>query len=73
MPIRLTSEQLDAILLAAKPLTPDRRQAFITQVADALQHVPVVGPGVLHRTIAAAQRQHFDPPNLVGGTIRWSR
>jgi hypothetical protein len=35
----------------------------------------VIGPGVLHRAIVAAQRQHFDPPNYLGGsgTPRWSR
>jgi len=27
-----------------------------------LQYVPVIGPGVLHRAIVDAQRQHFDPP-----------
>jgi hypothetical protein len=60
--IRLTSEQLDAVQRAAQPLSPDRRQAFIAQVTAALQDVPVIGPGNLHRAIVAAQREHFDPP-----------
>jgi hypothetical protein len=75
MPIRLTNEQLDAVLRAAAPLAPDRRQAFIAQVTTALQSVPVVGPGNLHRVIAETQREHFDPPRFADAlsTPRWSR
>jgi len=64
MPIRLTGEQLDAVLRAAGPLAPDRRQAFIDQVTTALQNVSEIGPGILHRVIVAAQHEHFDPPRF---------
>jgi hypothetical protein len=75
MAIRLTSEQLDAVQRAAAPLAPDRRQAFIDQVTAALQGMPEIGPGNLHRVIADAQREHFDPPRFADGlsTPRWSR
>jgi hypothetical protein len=64
MPIHLTSDQLDAVQRAAAPLARERRQAFIDQVTTALQDVPVIGPGNLHRAIAEVQRQHFDPPRF---------
>ena len=62
----LTDEHLAAIRYAAAPLAPDRRQAFVAQVTAALELVPELGPGVLHRVIAAAQRSHFDPPSING-------
>jgi hypothetical protein len=60
----LSDQQLDQILTACAPLAPDRRQGFIEQVIAALQTVPVIGDGVLHRVIVEAQRQHFDPPRF---------
>jgi hypothetical protein len=50
-------------------------EAFIHQVAETLQSVPVIGPGVLHRVIADAQRQHFEPPRFATALSapRWSR
>ena len=65
----LTTEQLDAIRIAAAPLARDRQQAFITQVTDTLQHVPEIGPGILHRAIVEAQRAHFDPPLFDGAYV----
>jgi hypothetical protein len=60
----LTDEQRDAIERAAAPLARDRRDAFIEQVTAALQGVPELGPGVVYRAIATAQRAHFDPPKF---------
>ena len=62
----LTDEHLAAIRYAAAPLAPDRRQAFVDQVTAALELVTQLGPGVLHRVIAAAQRSLFDPPSING-------
>ena len=57
----LTSEDLAAaVLRAAAPLAPERRQPFIADVIAALQGVP----GAVHRAIIAAQHQHFDPPRF---------
>lgn len=64
MPIRLTSEEHAAVLLVAAPLARPDRQPFIDAVTAALADVPVIGPGVLHRAIVAAQRAHFDPPKF---------
>jgi hypothetical protein len=60
----LTSEQIDSVLRAAAPLAADRRQAFVDDVTTALQTVPVLGPGVIHRVIVDAQRAHFEPPKF---------
>jgi hypothetical protein len=60
----LTSEELAAVLLAAAPLAPERRQAFVDQVTAALRDVPVIGPGVVYRAIAATQHLHFDAPRF---------
>ncbi|MFL5038099.1 MAG: hypothetical protein ACJ8EC_24165 [Microvirga sp.] len=61
----LTSEDLAAaVLRAAAPLAPERRQPFIADVIAALQGVPEIGPGAVHRAIVAAQHQHFDPPRF---------
>jgi hypothetical protein len=61
----LTSEDLAAaVLRAAAPLAPERRQPFIDQVITTLQAAPELGPGVIYRAIAATQHQHFDPPRF---------
>jgi hypothetical protein len=65
MPSSFSSEDhLAAVLRAADPLAPDRRQPFIADVIAALQGVAVIGPGTVHRAIVAAQHQHFDPPRF---------
>jgi hypothetical protein len=56
--------QLDAVLAAAHPLPPDRRSAFLAEVARTLASERVIGDGLLHRVIAHVQRQYFDPPLL---------
>jgi len=62
-PIRLTDSELDSIMSAAQPLAVERRDAFLQQTG-ALQRCGDIGPGVVHRICAEAQRQHFDPPDL---------
>jgi hypothetical protein len=34
------------------------------QIASTLSSCAEIGPGAVHRAIAAAMREHFDPPNL---------
>jgi hypothetical protein len=50
-------------MAAAAPLSPNSRAAFLRTIAANLC-MPVIGPGVLHRAIVAAQREHFDPPKF---------
>ena len=66
-PIRLSDSELDAVMSAARPLAVERRDAFLQQVAGALQRCGELGPGVVHRICAEAQRAHFDPPDLSAG------
>ena len=67
-PLRLSDNELDAIMAAARPIAPDRRDAFVQEVANSLARCGELGPGVVHRVVAQAQRQHFDPPDLAVGT-----
>jgi hypothetical protein len=61
-PIRLTDEELSAIMLACQPLAPEARDGFVRAVAASLQSCPEIGPGTVYRAIEQAQRAHFDPP-----------
>jgi hypothetical protein len=58
----LTPAELDLINYAALPLERRQRDAFMTAVLAALEGVPELGPGVVHRVIRATQRQFWDPP-----------
>jgi hypothetical protein len=60
----LTDQQMDAVLAAAHPLPPDRRSAFLEEVALALSRASVIGDGITHRIIMEAQRRFFDPPSF---------
>jgi hypothetical protein len=63
-PIRLSDAELDAVFAAARPLTVDRRDGFLQEVADALATCSEIGPGTVHRICAVTQRKFFDPPDL---------
>jgi len=73
--ISLSDDEFAAVMAAAQPIAPDRRDAFLQQVAHALEGCRDIGPGVVHRVVAEAQRAHFDAPNLSrsAGSSRWSR
>jgi hypothetical protein len=71
-PIKLTDAELDAVMAAARPLAPHQRDAFLQRVAELLRTCGEVGPGSVHRAIAEAQREHFDPPVLERSGI-WSK
>jgi hypothetical protein len=66
-PLRLTDAELDAVMTAAQPIAPDRRDAFVQEVANLLASCVEVGPGTVHRAIALAQREFFNPPDLSVG------
>jgi len=62
-PIRLSDDEVAAILQAAKPIPRDRRRAFLVAVADQLAALGELrGPGTAHRAIVAAAHAYFDPP-----------
>ncbi len=60
--LKLTDEQMSALLNAAKPLMPDDRPAFLEAVARELQNQPTIGDGVVHRAIVETQKRFRDPP-----------
>jgi hypothetical protein len=66
-PIRLTDAELEAVMAAARSIAVNRRDAFLQQVASALQSCGEVGPGVVYRAVAEVQRTHFDPPDFYHG------
>jgi hypothetical protein len=55
-PIRLTDDELSAVLAAARPLDVAVRDAFLQGVAEALAGHAVLGPGMVARVCAEAQR-----------------
>jgi hypothetical protein len=69
-PIKLTDDELSAVLRAARPIAVADRDAFLIEVAAALQNCSEPGPGDVHRAIVAAQRKFFDPPEIGEGKYR---
>lgn len=61
-PIRLTDDELTAVFAAARPIDVAMRDEFLRTVAALLQSCVEVGPGTVHRAIAAAQAKYFTPP-----------
>jgi len=65
-PVRLSDDELDAVMTAARPLDPHQRDGFLEEVASALATCGVIGPGVVHRICSEIQRRYFDAPELDG-------
>jgi hypothetical protein len=57
-PIALTDNQLDMVTLAAAPLHPNQRGAFLQLVATALRG-RVIGDGLVARVCAEPQSRFF--------------
>jgi hypothetical protein len=73
-PLKLTDDELDAVLAAARPLDVGDRDAFLQAVAAALQGAGEIGPGVVHRVCAELQRRFWDPPDLhAAGASKYRR
>jgi hypothetical protein len=66
-PVRLTDEQMSAVLAASHPLPRHARSAFLAACAQELAQLPELGDGAVHRTIMKVQREFFDPPQLDRG------
>ena len=61
---KLSSDQVEAVLRAARPLAPADHAAFLEEVSAAIADLPVVGDGVVHRVIRDVQRRHWRAPDL---------
>ena len=51
----------------AQPLTPDRRDAYLREIAAALAVAGEIGDGTVARAVRDIQRRHFDAPDLGHG------
>jgi hypothetical protein len=73
-PIKLSDDELSAVMSAAQPLPVDLRDPFLHAVASALQGREV-GPGSVHRVCRELQREFFAPPDLSRSrdVSRWRR
>jgi hypothetical protein len=69
--LRLTDSQLDQVLAAARPLDIHVRHDFLKHVASELAVCGDIGPGIVQRVCAPAQREFFNPPNF--GTGTWAK
>jgi hypothetical protein len=63
MPLRLSDDELTAVMAAARPLPVERRDSFLQEIAHTLRECGELGPGVVYRVCAEVQRRH-DPPDL---------
>jgi len=70
-PIKLTDDELSAVMRAARPIAVDRRDEFLQRVASNLQDCVEIGPGSVHRAIAEAQKKLMDYPQIGSGS--WSK
>ena len=66
-PLKLTDDELDSVLAAARPLHVRDRDGFLQQVAAALASCSKIGPGTVYRVASETQRKFFDPPELGRG------
>jgi hypothetical protein len=62
-PLRLSDDELSAVMSAAASISVERRAAFLQQVARELANCPEIGPGVIHRIVRETQRAFFDAPD----------
>jgi hypothetical protein len=70
--VKLTDAELTAVMSACHPLALSR-DAFLQQVAGTLKDCHELGDGVVHRVIAQAQREFFNPPDLSRGKASLKR
>ena len=65
----LSKQQQAAVQLAAQPLQPRDRPAFVEAVAKELSGCVEPGDGEVHRAIRKVQPQFFDPPLMRGSPL----
>jgi hypothetical protein len=63
MPLMLTDAEMDVLESLSLPITPDKRAAFMAEVAGELESAgAAIAEGSLHRVARVVQRRYFDPP-----------
>ena len=71
MPLSLSTEEMDLLLVLAAPIDQHMRTEFLTAVAAELEangQSGTVGIGSVHRVARTVQRRCFDPPQLPNGS-----
>jgi hypothetical protein len=63
-PIRLTDSELDAVMSAARPLSPADRDDFLRSVAAVLASAPAIGDGLVARVCREIQARYWRAPDL---------
>jgi hypothetical protein len=72
--LKLSDDEMAAVMRAAQPLDPDRRGDFLEAVASSLAGQVEVGEGAVYRICAEQQRRFFSPPlEVAEGGRRVSR
>lgn len=59
---KLSPDQVEAVLRAARPLSPSNHAAFLEEVGSALADCAELGEGVIHRVVRDVQRRYWNPP-----------
>ena len=67
---KLSPDQADAVLRAARPLPPADHNAFLEEVSSTLAELEI-GDGVVHRVCRDIQRKYWGSPNLSHSSARW--
>jgi hypothetical protein len=62
--LKLSDEQLDAVMRGAAPIAPARRGAYLREIADKLAVAGELGDGAVFRAIRETQKKHYDVPDL---------
>jgi hypothetical protein len=69
----LTETERDIIAIAAEPIHPSHRAAFLDAVANALAPYSVLGEGLVHRTVRELQKDFVDVSRLPPPGSKYSR
>jgi hypothetical protein len=70
-PVRLSDSELQAVFDACRPLQPRDRDQFLKDIAAELARAPILGDGVVFRTIREVVRRHYDAPDLRAGSGKY--
>jgi hypothetical protein len=75
MSLDLPDDLLAIVTRTAAPLPRACRHAFERAVIAELSQHAEIGPGLVHRIAASAQRQFWEPPRLerTSGMTKWAR
>jgi len=63
-PLALSDSEISHIMAACRPLSPADRDAFLQHVAAALAVLPMLGDGVVARTVREVFKHHWKAPEL---------